>query len=473
MRRLAAAALLATMSACRGSDVPSLIWDIEERGQLDTTNKRIDLHNSEAIVDLRRPDSFCPSGLGDVIEGPGEVQKINLSYDVPRQGRYWLHVVWNPGESGDEQFEVVSNGSPALSTPVVKGTNGSPDRTESFEIMQKAGANQIELRRISGDGLAFRRLLLTSTKDLPTPVTTHKSAPVNRIKPMPSVEPQVLNPSLPFKDATSYAQEIGEAGFVLENEHLLFFAPRTREKEARTIFPYLVRAYDSLHRIVGVDTEYKIVVYHFPPGNQHARGTTGQCALWYGYANLELENQPEWTQHHVPHLCGYIEEMAHNFVDATKANFGWEMLGWSIGTKVSLEVGDNPVLRAELAKTRQAQAETFERYKAAGFVFPADIAPNLVDRIHAHILWQCEREYGNAFWPDFFTEVRKEHERLFGAIREQGDEVRNARYRITVECFDRLPGLEFSERLESNRISRTVAVQSVRPTEPDWNRRLE
>jgi hypothetical protein len=47
------------------------------------------------------------------------------------------------------------------------------------------------------------------------------------------------------------------------------------------------------------------------------------------------------------------------------------------------------------------------------------------------------------------------------------------RYRLTVECFDRLPGLNFEKLLEQSGISTTIAIQSLKPTQPGWNRKLQ
>lgn len=469
-----------------GTVAPFTVWEFDDGDHLDTHNTKIARNGDEASVDLRRPDAYCPSGLGDVIQGPGEVQTIVFTFDIPKKGPYWLHVVWNPGGSGDEQFEVLHDGASLGQTPVAKGMHDAPDRTETFKIPLRAGENQFVLKRISGDGLHFRRLALTSTSNLDAargatnatkPAPSASSSTNNAPVPDPGSEPQAqqrINPSLLFKDESSYSSAIGEPGMILESENVLLFAPRSRAAEAQIIFPYLTRAYDVLHGIVGVDTNYKIIVYHFPPGSPYARGSTSECTLWYGYPNLALENQDEWVQCHVPHVSGYIEEMAHNFVDATKANFGWEMVGWSIGIKASQQVAANPVFSRSFSETRRVQAETFQRYQAAGYVFPADIAPNLVDRIHAYLLWQCEQQYGPNFWRDFFTEIRKERPRLYGAVHEQGgDAIRNARYRITVECFDRLTNLHFVQRLEQAGISRVTAIQSLHPTEPGWNHRLQ
>jgi hypothetical protein len=188
----------------------------------------------------------------------------------------------------------------------------------------------------------------------------------------------------------------------------------------------------------------------------------------YGYDSLDLSRQEEWTSHKVPHVAGYIEEMAHNFVDAARLQFGWEMIGWTLGVKVAQKVAGNPVLAREVAGTRKVQAETFQRYVKAGYVFPKDIEPNLCDRIHAWILFQAETKYGPAFWLDFFVEAYKYYDAL---EQVQGD--RNARYRITIDCFDQLPKVRFKDALRQNRISLTTDVKSLDPegkTGKAWDR---
>jgi hypothetical protein len=69
--------------------------------------------------------------------------------------------------------------------------------------------------------------------------------------------------------------------------------------------------------------------------------------------------------------------------------------------------------------------------------------------------------------------VRKERERLVSAESLPGNEGRNARYQITVECFDRLKGLDFKKRLSKDGISTTVDVKSINPEKPGWNRKLQ
>jgi hypothetical protein len=277
---------------------------------------------------------------------------------------------------------------------------------------------------------------------------------------------QQLNPNLKYPDAASFERAIGQPASLLKGEHVWVFAPKNLEKEAKIVHPYLVEAYDALYDIVGVHTHYIIVVYHFPKGHADASGGTSNCTLWYDDTNLKLNQHEEWTKHKVPHLSGYIEEMGHNF---SYTQFGWEIVGWSIGMKATQQVADNPVFRRSLDGTRRRQADTFAQYRALGNTFPKDIEPNKVDRIHGYLLWQCEQQYGPDFWPDFFQEAKKERTRL--VVDNRGD--RDKRYQISVECFDRLPGLGFKRRLRTNGISRTIDVKSMNPEKPGWNRRLE
>jgi hypothetical protein len=231
-----------------------------------------------------------------------------------------------------------------------------------------------------------------------------------------------------------------------------------------------------LYKIVGVHTKYKVVVYAFPENSRHATGGTSECSINYSDKNLNLERFDEWKLHKVPHLSGYIEEMAHNFVSATGAQFGWEMVGWSIGIKVAQKVAGNPTLTRQVEDTRRKQLKTFRRYMQQGRKFPENLPANQCDRIHAHILWMCEREYGPNFWTDFFTEIRKARPDFSKAASQSDipdDERRNARYRITIDCFDRLKGLNFKKKLASNGISLTTDIKSFHPERPGWNRRFE
>jgi hypothetical protein len=284
---------------------------------------------------------------------------------------------------------------------------------------------------------------------------------------------QTLNPGLKYPDLESFQKTIGRPGILLKSDHIYFFAPKVYEKESNIIFPYLVKAYDTLKKIVGVDTEYIIVVYNFPKGHKEAFGGTSNCTLWYDDSNLQLNNFEKWKKYRVPHVSGYIEEIAHNFVSGTKAQFGWEMVGWTIGIKASLAVAGNPILSEQVRQTRLEQIKTFNRYKNLGFTFLSDIESNLVDRIHAYLLYQADQKYGATFYQDFFTEIRKQKKELDAAVAlSDGDKIRNKRYQITIDCFDRLPGLQFKQMLDQNGISLTTDIKSLHPTDPGWNRKL-
>ena len=282
-----------------------------------------------------------------------------------------------------------------------------------------------------------------------------------------------LKPSLRFKTLVEFERAIGERAILLDSRHVCFFAPMRKLKEAAVVFPCLVRAYDELYEIVGKHTDYKIAVYAFPKATSYGWGGTSNCSIEYDDTNLDLEKQPEWVKYRVPHVSGYIEEMAHSFVHATKAQFGWEMTGWSLAVEVSRTVADNPILKGQIAKTRKLQRETYERYVRNDYRLPRDVPANKCDRIHAWLLRQSAQKYGAGFWKDFFREIRREAQALKDAVEAgDGDSIRNARYRITIACFDRLPRLDFRETLNKNGISLTTDVKSLRPEDPQWNRRL-
>ncbi len=125
-----------------------------------------------------------------------------------------------------------------------------------------------------------------------------KTAVVDVLPASSATEParQRLNPSLKYPDEASFAAAIGQPACLLKNDHVYLFAPKTREKGAKIVLPYLVKAYDELYRIVGVDTNYIIVVYNFTKGHPDAFGGTSECAIYYDDIDLDLEQHPEWPQ---------------------------------------------------------------------------------------------------------------------------------------------------------------------------------
>lgn len=215
------------------------------------------------------------------------------------------------------------------------------------------------------------------------------------------------------------------------------------------------------------------MVYHFPENNKYGWGGTNNSEIGYSYKNFVFASQDEWQQYKIPHVSGYIEEMAHSFVHATKTQFGWEMVGWSIGIEATQKVASNPIFLRQLKETRKKQAITFARYKKGGYLFPKDVAANKCDRIYAYLLWKGKLKYGRKFWPDFFKEIRKEYVRLCDAAKlGNPDKNRNKRYQIVVDCFDRLEGLDFKTMLKTEDISLVTDVKALHPEEPEWDGRF-
>ena len=284
---------------------------------------------------------------------------------------------------------------------------------------------------------------------------------------------QQLKPTLKFKTLSEYQAECKEPSIVLDSDFVIMFAPKKKAKEAKIIFGYLVKAYEELYRIVGRHTEYKIAVYHFPEGNEHGWGGTDNCEIGYSYKSLDLGSQKEWQKYKKPHVSGYIEEMAHSFVHASKIQFGWEMVGWSIGIQATRKVANNPIFLKSIKTTRKTQKETLYQYKKDGCVFPKDLPYNVCDRIYAYILFQSEMKYGRKFWPDFFEEIRKEYKYLSNTDKLGNLNMRrNKKYQIAVDCFDRLEGLNFRTMLKSAKISLTTDVKALHPKDPKWDRRF-
>jgi hypothetical protein len=146
------------------------------------------------------------------------------------------------------------------------------------------------------------------------------------------------------------------------------------------------------------------------------------------------------------------------------------MIGWNLGITAAKKVAGNPVLTQQVNRTRSVQRETFQRYIKNNCTFPEDLPGNLCDRIHAHVLWMCEQRYGADFWEDFFSEIQKERKKLESAkLFRDPDKIRNRKYQITVECFDRLERIPFKKILHKYQISLTTAVKSLKPREPVWN----
>lgn len=284
---------------------------------------------------------------------------------------------------------------------------------------------------------------------------------------------RIVCPNLKYRNKASFEEAIKGPACLLKSENVWLFAPKEFESSARIIFNYLTNAYDALYAMTGIDTEYIIVVYNFPKGHKEAIGGTSNCVLYYDDSNLRLNDSEEWKKHKVPHVCGYIEKMAHNFVHAAKVQFGWEAVGWSISVQATEIVAPNPIFLRSIQQARLEQLQTYRQYEKLKLKFPPDIPANKVDRIHAYLLWQCEKKYGPEFWKDFFVNVREKAKDFQESKKLKGDNTkRNHRYRISVDCFDALDKIEFKKMLSKAAISLTTDIKSLDPESPDWNRKL-
>lgn len=428
------------------------IWDIAQLGLFDPTNKAYAINDGLVEVDLSGAGPICPTGLGHLASGKGSVRSVSLVFDCSSSGEHWLHIRWTPGGSGDEQFAVYVSDEPGGKTRLVKAAE-TPNAViqEKFRLRLAKGQVALTLKHLSGDGLRFQQIALSRSQQ----------------------PPRATRPDLKYPTLASYERTIREPGLMLDGEHVTLFAPKIRQAQARAVFGRLTRAYDALYNTVGVHTPYKIVVYHFPENHRDARGGTSNCVIWYSYKNLDPKSWEEWRRYKVPHVCGYIEEMAHNFVSASGTQFGWEMIGWSIGVRATEQVAPNPVFARQVAGTRRNQAKTFGRYVRGGKTFPRNLPGNQVDRIHAHVLNLCEQRYGPKFWPDFFAEIRKAQGQIRRARQiSDGSKRRDALYVISLDCFDRLEGIKLKSFLKRYQISLTTDVKSLNPTDKNWDRRL-
>ena len=455
---LSAASCLAAPTKTAGP-----VWDVGLLELFDASNTSYTIASGRVCVDLDAKSGLCPTGLGQLASGRENVREIELRYTAFKPGKCWLHIVWNPGGSGNEQLEVSWNGKVVGKSKLIDGSK-RPEFAEHevFQIQSVKGANTLVIKHLCGDGLNLQRITLADTAD------------TARL-------PHTLNPRLKFPTLAVYEREIGEPGVLYEKDHIRVYAPKSKDTEARILTHYLMRAYDELRALVGMDTEYKLVIYHFPRGNPNGWGGTSDCTIWYSFDNLDFESQEEWTKHGIPHVSGYVEEMSHNF--APLVTFGWEMVGWHVSRVIMEKLAGNPIFAEQIASTRRTQVETFGQYRSLHNTFPADIPGNVSDRIHAYLLFECERNYGPDFWKDFHAEIRSAYPRLREAecSTTDRDERRNKLYQITLECLSKLDAKHrllddtrgFTEMLREYGISLTRDLKSLHPTDESWNRKLE
>ena len=432
----------------------STIWDLGGEGRISLDNKSIIMDGNRAVVDLRKTGSRCPRGIG----GPGPNRKVitevTFRYTPPCQ-QSWLHIAWRTGTShnGKEQFDVILNGKKVGSSRLVDQASSLGWRVwECFKLKHKPGVNELLLRRVSGDSLLFDCLVLSATQQQPVPV-----------RPFPKT------PTL-----ADYEDEIGEDAVQLDDERVRIYSPKRYERESKIVMKYLTKAYNELHRMTGVHTDYKIIVYHFPKEHRYCRGGTSMCTIRYSYRNLEFDKAAEWNKHRMPHVVGYIEEMSHNFVGSARAIFGWEMIGWNICQEVTQKVAGNSVITSRHKRAREVQKERYEKYMSNNGTIPDDIPHNLSDSIHSHLLWKWRKKCGSRFWPAFFGEIGESRRELLQAMYVgPKEEARNTRYQLTVDALDAVTRGQFKKELTKSHISLTHEISQFQARDPKWRRRFD
>ena len=407
-------------------------------------------------VDLGNEYATCPHGLGRWIPAQRRkafVKEILFRFRSGRAGNFRLHVIWNGLQKGNDQFEVEINGAPAGKSRLMDGSaqvNWSQVTREKFPVRIAAGENTIVLRLLSGDGLRFRNIVLCEQEEI-------------------GDLPRAMSPFLEIQSRKIFETVIGEPAVEIDSPFIRMYAPKRREGDARKVFAYLRRAYEVYYELTKQHTRYKVVVFPFPPECIYCFGGMDQksCAIYYSFGLIDLvsEDNPFLKKYGVPRIGGVVSEMGHAFNGGSGVCFGMEADGDCISRYVVGKVAPDP--RITKGMPDAIVEPTMKRYIEGGYVFPVDIPKNLADRIHKYILMQCERRYGENFWPDFFKEVRKRQDRMQAA--KDVDEA----YRLTIECFDAMPGLEFKKLLREYHISLTTDCYTLVRQKDPWDRRLE
>lgn len=435
----------------------SVVWDMADSGRFDQSNKVYENSDGHVTVDLRAPKALCPTGLGELTGSRPNVREIVVKYEAPAAKSYWFHVGWNPGGVGKKQFEVYCNGKLAGGTDLIDAEAAPYRLVENrFEVPNQQGLNELTVRYLTPGGMRFEWLTMSETQ----------------------TRPRTVSPALEFATLEHYTKALGEPAVMLDSENVRLFAPKRLENDANEVFKRLVRGYDELHKITGIDTPHKIVIQSLAPNHPYTFGgtTTDYNVIKYGYTSLELARQEEWVKYRMPHVSGYLEEMAHNFAHAAHSHFGSEAVGWSLGVKVTDLVAPNPHHTQSVADLRRQDADFLKKYVANGYRFPLTLTHGNLqqeDRMHHHLLWECEQQYGATFWHDYFAELQKEKTHLEETNKLTNSVARaNTQYQICVECFDRLAGLNFKKRLTDYHISTTMDVFAI-SHRPNWNGKYE
>jgi hypothetical protein len=275
------------------------------------------------------------------------------------------------------------------------------------------------------------------------PSREYLPTPTRKYRPSAAPARQVGLPK-PFSGSSissleAYQREINGSGILIESEHISYFAPKLGEPYARLVVPILERAYKELkvwH--AGAEPSFRISVEHYPNGHPRNKGGTSDCVIFYGFENI---GRMDDNARKIPHVSGYIEEMAHNF-DGACGVMGWlyEAFGNYTANAITLKVAPYPEIEKYLQSGRyglQRDAETFDYYMTHGFKLPPDVPQNLFDRIYRHVFRMLEPSAGHMLLPRFYQEIKK------SGVPKTRSEAERAY--VVAEVFSKITGTNVKE----------------------------
>lgn len=214
------------------------------------------------------------------------------------------------------------------------------------------------------------------------PTTAEEPTPA----PAPTPTPEAKLAPSGVGSMNVYEERIGESGLLLEGPNLQMWVPQRYSEHGQVVFEYLQKGYPIISELLGgYKLPYKLSVEHYPRESEYwSGGTRGIGTIEYDYTNLE-GNSPEWTKYEVPHVVGYYEEMAHNFIWQIGAPGFYETLGMMTGVETALRAAWNPHVQAHADWVYQVCADTHSYYREHNVGQP-DLTPNIwLTRVLVHI----------------------------------------------------------------------------------------
>lgn len=237
----------------------------------------------------------------------------------------------------------------------------------------------------------------------------------------------------------AYERQIKCSGVLVESEHVSFFAPKSGSAYARLAVPILERAYNELGVLhAGMEPDYRISVEHYPRGHRRNFGGTSGGTLFYGFENIgRWEDKPG----RVPHVIGYVEEMAHTF-DSACGMGAWlkEAFGNYSSQMITPRIAPCRGINGFVEDVARTDAETFDYYMKHNFRLPPNVTPNLFDRIYRHLFRMLEPSAKGRLLPRFYEEVKK------SGVPETRSEAEQAY--VVAGIFSKVTGRDVSKLFE-------------------------